>query len=65
LANSLHPAVFGDELVKLLNNIIQVLLTHIHTPQSPLAPNPLSESLKPYTTPNKLQDLISKHVRFN
>jgi hypothetical protein len=36
LADTLHPAVFGDELIKLLDLIVRVMLNHIHTPQEPL-----------------------------
>lgn len=65
LADSLHPAVFGDELVKVLDLIIRILLTHIHTPQSPLAPTPDSAALSRYTTNGELQNIISNHVRIN
>jgi hypothetical protein len=65
LANTLHPAVLGDELVKLLDLIIKVLLTHIHTPQSPLLPIPDSEMLTNYTVEGQLQNIISKVLRIN
>ncbi len=65
LANSLHPAVFGDELVKLLDLMIKIILNHIHTPQKPLVPNASSDELAGYTIEGKLQDLISKHFRIN
>lgn len=65
LANKLHPAVFGDELVKLWEVVLRVLITHIHTPQSPLVPTPDSAILQQYTVSGKLQDLLSKHVRIN
>ena len=65
LAKQLHPAVFGDELVKLLDLMIRVILTHIHTPQAPLASNPNSKQLSNYTVNGELQKLISKHVRVN
>jgi hypothetical protein len=64
-AASLHPVVFGDELVRLLDLIINTLLTHIHTPQSPLVPSPFSAELQLYTITGKLQNLISNHVRVN
>lgn len=65
LAKSLHPAVFGDELIKLLDIIIRVLLTHIHTPQNPLLPTPDSEILLGYTVQGQLQNIISNIVRIN
>jgi len=65
LSNSLHPAVFGDELVKLLDIIVQIILTHIHTPQKPLASTGLSEELGKYTVKGDLQKLISYHIRIN
>ena len=36
LANKLHPAVFGDELIVLLDLMVKVILTHVHTPHSQL-----------------------------
>lgn len=65
LAASLHPAVFGDELVKLLDLLIKVVLTHIHTPQSPLVTTPQSIDLQSYNIEGKLQNLISNVVRIN
>lgn len=65
LANSLHPAVFGDELIKLLDLIITVLLTHIHTPQNPLLEIPQSIELQEYTVEGKLQNIISNVLRIN
>ena len=65
LANSLHPAVLGDELIKLLDLIIRVLLTHIHTPQNPLLPTPDSDTLLGYTVEGELQNIISNVVRIN
>lgn len=65
LAKTLHPAVFGDELVRVLDLIISLLLTHIHTPQNPLVPIPISEELQGYTIDGKLQNIISNHVRIN
>jgi hypothetical protein len=65
LADSLHPAVLGDELVKLLDLIIRVLLTHIHTPQNPLLPTPDSDTLLDYTVQGELQNIISNVVRIN
>lgn len=65
LANQLHPAVLGDELIKLLDLIIRVLLTHIHTPQNPLVPIPESDELSSYTVEENLQRLISNHIRIN
>lgn len=64
-AQSLHPAVFGDELVKLLDLIIRVLLTHIHTPQKPLVPIPESKDLQEYTVEGALQNILSKYIRIN
>jgi hypothetical protein len=65
LANSLSPSVKGDELIKLLDLMIRLLLTHIHTPQSPLAPTSLSEQLSRYTVDGELQRIISSYVRIN
>lgn len=65
LANTLHPAVFGDELIKLLDIIIRVLLTHIHTSQNPLLPTPDSQTLQSYSVEGNLQNIISNVVRIN
>lgn len=65
IAQKLHPAVFGDELIVLLKLILQYLTNHIHTPQNPALPNPTSQELEPYLTGNKLQDLISYVIRIN
>lgn len=65
LANTLHPAVFGDELIKLLDLIVRVLLNHIHTPQLPLLPTPESEEIASYTVEGNLQRIISNHIRIN
>jgi len=64
-ANALHPAVFGDELIKLLDLIVRVLLNHIHTPQMPLVPSPESDEMSAYTVKGDLQKLISNHIRIN
>lgn len=64
-AGTLHPAVFGDELIKLLDIIIRVMLTHIHTPQLPLVKTPESAELSAYTVKGELQKIISNHVRIN
>lgn len=64
-AGTLHPTVFGDELVKLLDLIIKVLLTHIHTSQNPLLPIPESQQLQEYTVDGALQNLLSKCIRIN
>lgn len=65
IAMRLHPTVYGDELIKLLNYILQFLRTHIHTPQNPPIPSPLLAQLEEYTVDGKLQDLISSHFRIN
>jgi len=65
LANSLHPVPLGDNLVQLLDLMIRVILTHIHTPQSPLVSYGLSQQLAQYTVQGKLQDLLSNFVRIN
>jgi hypothetical protein len=65
LANSLHPSVFGDELVKLLDLIVKVMLNHIHTPQKPLVTTPDSEELSKYTVEGNLQRILSNHIRIN
>ena len=65
LALSLHPLVFGDELVKLLDLIIQFLRTHIHTPQNSPVPDALLKRLEEYSVEGKLQDILSNHIRIN
>jgi hypothetical protein len=65
LADKLHPAVFGDELIKLLDLIIKVLLNHIHTPQLPLLSTPESDEVSSYTIDGNLQRIISNHIRIN
>lgn len=65
LAGTLHPAVFGDELIKLLDLIIKVLLNHIHTPQLPLLATPESDEISSYTIDGNLQRIISNHIRIN
>jgi len=65
LANSLHPAVFGDELIKLLDLMIKIILNHVHTPQKALVPNSLSSQLSEYTIDGNLQTIISKFFRIN
>lgn len=64
-ASTLHPMVFGDELVKLLDLIIRCLLKHIHTPQNPLLSIPESNILQEYTVDGNLQNILSKHLRIN
>lgn len=65
LANSLHPAPFGDELIKVLDLIIRILLTHIHTPQEELVETDDSKELAQFTLDGRLQELISRHIRIN
>lgn len=65
VAQQLHPAVFGDELIAFLELITQFLLTHIHTPQSPALSNSISAQIEPYVTSGKLQNLLSNHIRIN
>lgn len=64
-AKKLHPAVFGDELIKLMDIVIQFLLNHIHTPQNSPVKDQLTKKLEEYTVQGKLQSLISNHVRVN
>jgi predicted transcriptional regulator len=71
-AESLHPMVFGDELIQLLSKIIIRLETHIHTPQKPALNDDagLRQNLLQYTIDsqgniNRLGDLISKLNRVN
>lgn len=64
-ADTLHPSVFGDETIRVLDLIIRLLLEHIHTPQMPLLTNPVSDELKKYTVDGLLQSLISNHIRIN
>lgn len=65
LANSLHPSVYGDELIKILDLIIKILLNHIHTPQMPLLSTPESDKLSSYTVDGDLQRIISNFIRIN
>ena len=65
LANTLRPLVFGDELIKLLNLIIRLLLAHIHHPQKPLLSTDLSKELSEYTIDGRLQEIISNYIRIN
>lgn len=65
VADTLHPAVLGDEVIKLFDIIIKVLLNHIHTPQLSLVPTPDSEELSSYTVDGNLQRIISNHIRIN
>lgn len=65
LAKTLHPAVFGDELIKLLDLMIRVILNHIHTPQVHLVQTPESNELSAYTVDGELQRIISNHIRIN
>lgn len=65
VASALHPAVFGDELIKLLDIMIRVILNHIHTPHKALVPIPESDQLSSYTIEGELQKLISNHIRIN
>ncbi len=64
-ADTLHPAVFGDETIRVLDLIIRLLLNHVHTPQMPLVKTSLSDELRKYTVDGWLQNLISNHVRIN
>lgn len=65
IAQTLHPSVFGDELIKLLRLILAYLVNHIHTPQKPPLTNPTSKELEPYLSGNKLSELVSNVVRIN
>jgi hypothetical protein len=65
LANSLHPAVFGDELIVLLDLMVKVMLNHIHTPQVKLVETDDSNALAEYSLEGRLQDMISKFIRIN
>ena len=65
ISDSLHPATFGDENIRVLDLIIRLLLEHIHTPQMPLLQTALSDELRKYTVDGWLQNLISNHVRIN
>lgn len=64
-SDTLHPAIFGDETLRVLDLIIKLLLNHIHTPEMPLVQTSLSDELKKYTVDGLLQNLISNHVRIN
>jgi len=65
LADKLHPLVFGDELIRLLNLIITYLLNHIHQPQNPPLSTSISDELKKYNIEGKLQNIISNQIRIN
>jgi hypothetical protein len=64
-ADTLHPSVLGDEIVRVLDLIIRVVLEHIHTPQTTLLQTALSDELKKYTVDGLLQNILSNHVRIN
>jgi len=64
-AQKLHPVVFGDELIKLVKLMLNYMVNHIHTPQSPPLSNSTSEELEPYINGNKLYDMISDKIRVN
>lgn len=64
-AKQLHPVVFGDELIRLLDLMRRVLLNHIHTPHKPALETEETQELNQYTIDGRLQDIISKHVRTN
>ncbi len=65
IAKKLHPSVFGDELVKLLDLMLKFMRNHIHTPQNPPVPDAFMKQLEEYSVQGKLQNLISKHIRIN
>ena len=65
VANTLHPSVFGDELVKLLDLIIRCLLTHIHTPEKQAVSTALTKALQEYSINGKLQNILSNFIRIN
>lgn len=65
LANTLHPVVFGDDLIALLDLLIRIILTHVHHPQTPLLSTDLSKELAKYTIDGRLQEIISNHIRVN
>jgi len=65
LANTLHPVPFGDELVRLLDVIVRVMLNHVHHPQTALLETEDSNTLSEYTLDGRLQELLSKFVRVN
>jgi hypothetical protein len=65
LADSLHPSVYGDELLNLLDLMIRIILNHIHTPQESLVPTDDSRLLSQFTLDGRLQEIISNHVRIN
>jgi hypothetical protein len=71
-AESLHPLVFGDNLITLLSKIIIRLESHIHTPQKPPTTDSagLQADLLQYTIDsngniNRLAELLSQLVRTN
>jgi hypothetical protein len=65
ISNSLHPAIFGDETVRVLDIIIRTLLSHIHTPQMPPVQTTLTDELRKFSVDGNLQNLLSNHIRIN
>jgi hypothetical protein len=65
IANTLHPTVFGDELIKLLKLMLTYAVTHVHPPQSPALPDATATQLGEYLYGNKFQDIISNVIRIN
>ena len=72
-ANHLHPIVFGDELIKLLDLMIRILINHTHTPHKSAIPSSELTELATYLIPNgittetdsPIYKLLSRHVRTN
>jgi len=65
-AKTLHPAVFGDELVNVLYDMINYMFSHVHPPQSPALPNNFAFNLERYR--NKLAlsaKILSNNIRLN
>lgn len=60
--NSTHPVVFGDELLKYLNQIVQIYQTHIHPGELALGVFPITPAPPQPPMPPATPVLISKRV---
>lgn len=66
MAMKLQPSVLGDDLVDVLYNIINFLVTHFHQPQNPPTLNAFGYELLKFKSKIPLsQKILSKKVRLN
>lgn len=66
MAMKLQPAVLGDDLVDVLYNIINFMITHIHLPQNPPILNNFGYEIIKYKNTEPLSiKILSKKVRLN